>query len=283
MELKADKLKLDYGGDPVIEEFSLDVKAGEIVTLIGSNGSGKSTVLKAMGRTLRPSGGAVYLDGKEILSYDTKALARKMAMLPQSNNTPADITVRDLVSYGRFPHSGIFRASGNKDKEAVDKALYLTQLEELQDRFVSTLSGGERQRAWIALNLAQEPSVLLLDEPTTFLDISHQFELLELVSDMNRNMGIAIVMVLHDLNHAARYSDRIIAIKNKGIFCSGAVKEVMTEKNLKEIFNIKTRIIHEDGIPHFIPIGSCARASKFEPDKESKEASGLEVASENAV
>jgi iron complex transport system ATP-binding protein len=207
-----------------------------------------------------------------------------MAMLPQSHNTPADLTVRDLVAYGRFPHSGIFRASGSKDKEAVDKALYLTQLEELQDRFVSTLSGGERQRAWIALNLAQEPSVLLLDEPTTFLDISHQFELLELVSDMNRNMGIAIVMVLHDLNHAARYSDRIIAIKNKGIYCSGTVKEVMTEKNLREIFNIKTRIIHEDGIPHFIPIGSCARASKFEPlGKESKQKSAcFNVAEENA-
>jgi iron complex transport system ATP-binding protein len=284
MELKADKLILDYGSDPIIENFSLDVKAGEIITLIGSNGSGKSTVLKAMGRTLKPSRGAVYLDGKALLSYDTKALARKMAMLPQSHNTPADLTVRDLVAYGRFPHSGIFRASGSKDKEAVDKALYLTQLEELQDRFVSTLSGGERQRAWIALNLAQEPSVLLLDEPTTFLDISHQFELLELVSDMNRNMGIAIVMVLHDLNHAARYSDRIIAIKNKGIYCSGTVKEVMTEKNLREIFNIKTRIIHEDGIPHFIPIGSCARASKFEPlGKESKQKSAcFNVAEENA-
>ena len=262
MQIKAEKIELDYGGDPVIADFSLSVAEKEIVTLIGANGSGKSTILKAMGRLLKPSRGAVYLDSKELISYDTRQLACKLAILPQTHHTPSELTVRDLVSYGRFPHRKMLEGTRNTDSEAIDQALFLTGIEELQNRRVSTLSGGERQRAWIALNLAQEPKILLLDEPTTFLDVSHQFELLELVREMNHNLGITIVMVLHDLNHAARYSDKIVAVKDKGIHCSGTAEEVITEKNLREIFNINVRIIHEDGIPHVIPTGSCKYHSK---------------------
>jgi iron complex transport system ATP-binding protein len=263
MQVKAEQLELSYGRDPVIRDFSMSVAEKEIVTLIGANGSGKSTILKAMGRLLKPDRGAVYLDGKELKSYDTRQLARKLAILPQTHHSPAGMTVRDLVSYGRFPHRAILRSTGEKDRESIDRALSLTGMEALQHREVSTLSGGERQRAWIALNLAQEPKVLLLDEPTTFLDISHQFELLELVREMNHNLGITIVMVLHDLNHAARYSDKIAAVKNKGIYCCGTAEEVITEDNLKEIFNIKVRIIHEDGTPHVLPIGSCKQHPKL--------------------
>ena len=262
MQLKAEKIELDYGGDPVITGFSLNVAEKKVVTLIGANGSGKSTILKAMGRLLKPSHGAVYLDGKELRSYDTRQLACKLAMLPQMHHTPPELTVRDLVAYGRFPHRKMFQSSRLEDNEAIDRALFLAGMEELQNRRVSTLSGGERQRAWIALNLAQEPKVLLLDEPTTFLDISHQFDLLELVREMNHNLGITIVMVLHDLNHAARYSDKIVAVKNKGIYCCGAPEEVITEENLREIFNINVRIINEDGIPRVIPTGSCKKPAK---------------------
>lgn len=263
MQVKAEQLELSYGRDPVIRNLSMSVAEKEIVTLIGANGSGKSTILKAMGRLLKPDRGAVYLSGKELKYYDTRQLARKLAILPQTHHSPAGMTVRDLVSYGRFPHRAMLRSTGEKDREAVDRALSLTGMEALQHREVSTLSGGERQRAWIALNLAQEPQVLLLDEPTTFLDISHQFELLELVREMNHNLGITIVMVLHDLNHAARYSDKIAAVKNKGIYCCGTAEEVITEKNLREIFNIKVRIISEDGIPYVIPTGSCKQHTKL--------------------
>jgi iron complex transport system ATP-binding protein len=256
VKVAGEKLVLAYGKLRVIDGLSLAVGHGEIVTVIGANGSGKSTLLKALSRNLRPASGTVYLDGKAILSLDTKEVARKMAVLPQIHTVPDDFTVGDLVGYGRFPHLGAAGRLSHDDFAAVDRAIGLTKLEELQDRPVSTLSGGEQQRAWIAMALAQEPKVMLLDEPTTFLDISHQFELLELISQLNREMGITIVMVLHDLNQASRYSHRLIVLKDGRVYREGPPGEIISTEILSEVFNITGRILTdpEYGTPYFLPL-----------------------------
>lgn len=258
MKILADNLFVGYGKTNVIKGAGLEVKKGEIVTIIGANGSGKSTILKTLARSLKPGQGNVYLDGKSIFSLDTKDLAKKMAILPQIHSVPEDFTVRDLVSYGRFPHLGVTGRLHPEDFEAVDEALCMTKMEPLQHRLVATLSGGERQRAWIALALAQKPEVLLLDEPTTFLDISHQFELLELISRLNREMGLTILMVLHDLNQAARYSNRLIVLKDGKVYRSGTPKEIINSDVLSEVFNIQVKILHdpEYECPYFIPLQS---------------------------
>ena len=214
------------------------MKSGEIVTIIGANGSGKSTLLKALSRNMKPVQGTVYLDGKALLKMDTKEAARLLAVLPQIHSVPDDFTVRDLVSYGRFPHLGPAGRLGHDDFEAVEHAITMTKMEELQNRSVSTLSGGEQQRAWIAMALAQEPKILLLDEPTTFLDISHQFELLELISKLNREIGLTIMMVLHDINQAARYSHRIVALKNGKIFIEGTPDTIIEHQVLADVCSI---------------------------------------------
>jgi iron complex transport system ATP-binding protein len=251
-------LTIGYGKHRVIRNIDLDVKLGEIVTIIGANGSGKTTVLKALSRNLKPESGGVYIDGREILDIDTKALARQLAILPQIHSVPDDFTVRDLVSYGRFPHLGFAGRLGKEDLHAVDRAIELTHLEGLQYRNVTTLSGGERQRAWVAMALAQEPEVLLLDEPTTFLDISHQFELLELIKKLNREMSLTIVMVLHDLNQAARYSHRLLVLKDGRIYRQGTPEDIITGELLADVFNIHAKIMRDPEYccPYFIPIRS---------------------------
>ena len=258
MKIEACDLTVGYDAGPVIEHLALSVFPGSVITLIGANGSGKSTLLKTLARILRPSGGAVHLDGKLLTAYGNAALARKLAVLPQLNTAPEDLTVADLVGYGRFPHRRFLRGMSEHDHRVVARVIKLTHLEKLRERPVTSLSGGERQRAWLALTLAQEPEILLLDEPTTFLDVCHQFETIDLITRMNQVLGLTIVMVLHDLNLAARCSHRIVAIKDKRIFREGTPAEIITEEVLREVFNIRAQIISgTDGIPYFIPIGSC--------------------------
>lgn len=254
--LKTNSVTINYGKNHVIDNLSLNIKKGSINTLIGTNGCGKSTLLKALSRNLKPKHGDVYLNSKSIFQLDTKLLAKEMSILPQSPTAPDDFTVFDLVSYGRYPHLDWTSKLHEEDLDIINWAINLTKMEHLKDRQVTTLSGGERQRAWIAMALCQKPKILLLDEPTTYLDISHQFEVLELVKSLNKTMGLTIVMVLHDLNQAARYSDNIIVIKDGNIYTQGSPKEIITSSTLNEVFNLDVRIFMDEynDCPFFIPI-----------------------------
>lgn len=258
MKLEIRHLCAGYSGKRILDDISLTVEKGEILTLIGPNGCGKSTLLKTIGRILRPQSGCVLLDGKSVHSMNTAALAKEMALLPQSHSAPEDLTVEQLVRYGRFPHRKGFGGLSAYDCEVVEKILLMTRLDALRNRFLSTLSGGERQRAWIAMTLAQEPEVLLLDEPTTFLDVCCQFEILELIRMLNRKLNLTIIMVLHDLNLAARCSHRLAAVKDARIFCCGTPAELMRPEVLEKVFEIKAEIIDgPDHIPCFVPVASC--------------------------
>ena len=259
MLLKAEKLQLGYGKQPaVVCDVDLQLNPGELMVLIGPNGSGKSTILRALAAALPPRTGVVYLDGKAVHRYSPKALARQMAFMPQSPLVPDDFTVRDLVGYGRNPHLKWNGQMTLADWAIVDDALKLTRLTDMQDRMIASLSGGERQRAWIALALAQKPKILLLDEPTTFLDICYQMEVLELVKELNQNLGISTVMVLHDLNQAARYGQTICAIHQGRIVATGPPQAVVTPELLASIFKIRVEIITDTfhQCPHLIPIES---------------------------
>ncbi len=253
--LEARELDAGYGDRPVVRGLSLRIEAGSVVALIGANGSGKTTILKALSRVIAPSRGAVYLDGKALGAYRPNELACRMAMLPQTYWQPDGLTVRELVQYGRFPHRRQPGHSRHKDAIIVSRVLEEARLSDLGDRPLARLSGGEQQRAWIAMTLAQEPEVLLLDEPITHLDIRFQFGVLDLVQRMNRGFGITVLMVLHDLNHAARYSDRIVAIKDGRIAKDGTAQEVMTVDTLREVFGIESRILTHDGMLSIIPTG----------------------------
>ena len=258
MEIEVCDLKGGYGADLIIDGVSFRVDPGSVVTLLGPNGSGKSTLLKMLGRILKPRGGAVLLDGKDLFSLDSAELARKMAILPQLHQAPAEITVEELVSLGRYPHRGWNFVASLHDREAVENALAMTRMEDLRDRPVSSLSGGECQRAWIALTLAQEPEVLLLDEPTTFLDICCQFEIIDVVRSLNRERSTTVVMALHDLNLAASCSDRMILLKDRRIRRAGKPIEVMTPEILREVFEIETEVsVMACGVPFCAVLGSA--------------------------
>ncbi len=257
MRLETGHISFSYDGNLVLDDLSLEIGSGEIVSLIGANGCGKSTLLKNMSKALQPDRGSVYVDSRLLNSFSRKELARNMSVLPQSNSSPDDVTVFDLVSYGRFPFQRFLQGMSGRDHEIVEEALHHTGMTEYRDRPVCSLSGGERQRAWLALSLAQEPSIMLLDEPTTYLDVCHQFEVIDLIRDMNRRLDITIVMVLHDINLASRCSDRIVAMKDKKIYRQGKVEEVINEEVLQEVFNIKSHIISYQGRPYFIPMESC--------------------------
>jgi iron complex transport system ATP-binding protein len=241
--IKIESLKIAYNGKTVLKDLNLDFDTIGITSIIGPNGSGKSTILKAIGRLIKPSGGCVLLDGKDIHSLSAKAVARKMAILPQGPKSPDDITVKDLIAYGRFPYRSMIRNSDPEGNDIIEWAINVTGLRELTNRYVNTLSGGERQRAWIAMALAQKTGILLLDEPTTFLDIHHQLEVLELLERLQEEEKITIIMVIHDINHAARVSGRIIAVKDGFIIKDDIPANVITEEVIKEVFGIKARII----------------------------------------
>ena len=259
MRISTEKISFSYGSNIIFKDMSLHISDGEIVTLIGPNGCGKSTLLKNMSRILHPDCGKVFIDKKSIESFKNNELAKFLSVLPQSNSAPSGITVEDLVSYGRFPYQRFLQGMNSRDYEVVENALTLTDLLNLRKRPLASLSGGERQRAWLALNLAQEPQIMFLDEPTTYLDVCHQFEVIDLIKKMNVQLGITIVMVLHDLNLAARCSDRIIAMKDKKIYRHGTVKEMINEKVIREVFHIESHVIEHEGKPYFIPVGSTKK------------------------
>jgi iron complex transport system ATP-binding protein len=241
--LRADVLRVGYGDRIVVPELSLIVERGTIVSLVGPNGSGKSTLLKVLARLLKPGAGAVYLDGAEISRLPTAEVARRLAVLPQGPVAPPGLTVRELVEQGRYPHAGALRMLRRQDHESVARAIELTDMTEFAHRHLDSLSGGERQRAWIALALAQDAPVLLLDEPTTFLDLGHQLEVLELIRKLNREHDMTILLVQHDLNQAARYADRMVAMEKGRIVADGPPKEVLTVELLRRVFGVSSSIL----------------------------------------
>ncbi|MGP3755872.1 ABC transporter ATP-binding protein [Streptomyces sp. IBSNAI001] len=255
--LTAERLTLGYSDRVVVESLDLTVPPGKVTVVVGANACGKSTLLRSMSRLLAPRKGQVLLDGRQVHRMPAKELARTLGLLPQSPVAPEGITVLDLVGRGRHPHQGVFSRWSEKDDAAVASALETTQTAELADRAVDELSGGQRQRVWIAMALAQQTDLLLLDEPTTFLDASHQIEVLDLLTDLNRTRGTTVVMVLHDLNLAARYADHLIALAAGRIHAAGTPAEVLTEETVETVFGLRSRIIEDpvSGKPLMLPIG----------------------------
>ncbi|OON82686.1 ABC transporter ATP-binding protein [Streptomyces tsukubensis] len=255
--LATEGLTLGYGDRVVVEDLDLTLPPGKVTVIVGANACGKSTLLRSMSRLLAPRSGRVVLDGKEVHRLPAKELARTLGLLPQSPVTPEGITVLDLVGRGRHPHQGVFSRWTTKDDAAVAAALEATLTADLSDRAVDELSGGQRQRVWIAMALAQQTDLLLLDEPTTFLDVSHQVEVLDLLTDLNRSRGTTIVMVLHDLNLAARYADQLVAIASGRLHAFGTPAEVMTEDTVRAVYGLDSRVIEDpvSGKPLVLPIG----------------------------
>ncbi|HZG71908.1 MAG TPA: ABC transporter ATP-binding protein [Chondromyces sp.] len=240
--LYTEQLHIGYGERLIVKDLSITIPDKKITTIIGANGCGKSTLLKAMTRIIPPQSGSIILDGESILKEDTKLLARKMAILPQTPESAAGLTVGELVSYGRFPYQKGFGRLTKKDLEVIHWALDVTGTADYQYQPVDALSGGQRQRVWIAMALAQETEMIFLDEPTTYLDMAHQLEVLELLQKLNQEEGRTIVMVLHDLNQAARFADCIIAMKDGQIVKAGTSEEVMTKDVLRKVFHIDAEI-----------------------------------------
>ncbi|NFB54962.1 ABC transporter ATP-binding protein [Clostridium botulinum] len=236
-------LAIAYEDKLIVDGLNMNIPKGKITTIIGPNGCGKSTVLKTIGRILKAKEGLVYLNGDDIRNLSTKEVAQKMAILPQSPQAQGGLTVGELVSYGRFPHKKGFGKLSPEDKKVIEWALDITKLTELEVTMVDNLSGGQRQRVWIAMALAQQTDLILLDEPTTYLDMAYQLEVLELLYNLNRKQSCTIVMVLHDLNLAARFADYMIAIRSGNIIKCGTPKEIMTNKVLKDTFNIDAEIV----------------------------------------
>ncbi len=252
--LEARELKLAYGETVVAQRIMLSFERAEIVSIIGPNGSGKSTVLKALARLLRPAGGVVMLDGKDLNAMPAKEAARIIAVLPQGAQAPGDMTVHDLVACGRSPYRKLFDGLSAQDQEIIQRSIEATGLQPLSFRRLDTLSGGERQRAWLAMALAQQPRILMLDEPTTYLDIYHQLELMKLIVSLHKQLKITVIMVLHDLNHAVRFSHRVIAVKDGAVFAEGPVADIMTRDILRELFGVETIIttVTQEGRTHLV-------------------------------
>lgn len=255
--LHATGLDLGYRDRTVIHDLELQVPPGRITAIVGANACGKSTLLRSMSRLLKPRGGQVLLDGEQVHRIPAKKLARTLGLLPQSPIAPEGITVSDLVGRGRNPHQGMLSRWSRDDDEAVAAALEATGTLELADRAVDELSGGQRQRVWIAMALAQHTDLLLLDEPTTFLDVAHQVEVLDLLVDLNRDRGTTIVMVLHDLNLAARYADHLVALADGRVHCAGAPQEVFTTEMVSAVFGLDSVVIPDptSGRPLMLPLG----------------------------
>jgi iron complex transport system ATP-binding protein len=255
--LAARGVSLAYGERSVVEGLDLEIAPGRVTSVVGANGCGKSTLLRALARLIAPREGAVLLDGRALSSLPSKEVARVVGLLPQSPVAPEGITVGDLVGRGRHPHQRLFAPWSARDDAAVAAALEATGTADLVDRSVDELSGGQRQRVWIAMALAQETDVLLLDEPTTFLDVSHQVEVLDLLTDLNRERGTTVVMVMHDLNLAVRYSDELVAVKEGRVHAIGEPSVVVTEPLMKEVFGLDCRVIVDplSGKPLVLPWG----------------------------
>jgi iron complex transport system ATP-binding protein len=255
--LGTQRLRLGYDGEDVIPDLDLDLAIGRMTAIIGANASGKSTLLRGLARLLRPRSGDVVLDGRPLGTWSTVDVARVMGVLPQSPSAPDGITVGDLVGRGRYPHQGWFRRWSAADDAAVTRALAATGTADLIDRPVAELSGGQRQRVWIAMVLAQETDLVLLDEPTTFLDISHQIEVLDLLVERNREHGTTVVVVLHDLGMACRYADELIALRDGRIVAQGAPAAIVDPDLVARVFDLACEIIPDPvtGTPLVLPRG----------------------------
>jgi iron complex transport system ATP-binding protein len=255
--LIAHSASVAYGDRLVVDDVELAVPPGRISVIVGANASGKSTLLKTLARLLTPKSGNVLLDGTDVHRIPPRRLAQVLGLLPQNPIAPDGIVVSELVGRGRYPHQSLLRRWSAVDDAAVASALTLTGAAELADRTIDELSGGQRQRVWIAMALAQETDVLLLDEPTTFLDVTHQIEVLDLLTDLNRERGTTIVIVLHDLNLAARYADHLFALREGRLVASGHPREVVTEKLVREVFGLESRVIDDptSGAPLVLPKG----------------------------
>lgn len=247
-------LVMAYEAEPVIDGLDLEVPAGSFTVVVGPNGCGKSTLLRALARTLRPRAGEVLLDGRPVTSLRGKEVARRVALLPQSPLAPEAITVGDLVARGRFPHQGLLRQWSEADAAAVETALAATETSELRDRLVSSLSGGQRQRVWLAMAIAQDTDILLLDEPTTYLDIAHQYEMLALCARLHAE-GRTLVAVLHDLNQAARFATHLVVMRDGAVAAQGAPADVITAELVEEVFGLPARVVPDPvtGTPLVVP------------------------------
>jgi iron complex transport system ATP-binding protein len=256
-ELRAAGLRLAYDSRVVVDGLDLEVPPGRISVIIGANACGKSTLLRAMARLLRPRAGAVHLDGKAVHTLPTRRVAQRLGLLPQSPTAPEGLTVADLVAQGRSPHQTWWRQWSANDHEAVTRALRATEMAEHADRPLDELSGGQRQRAWIAMAVAQATPILLLDEPTTFLDLAHQIDVLDLIVDLNRREGRTVVMVLHDLNQACRYADRLIVMKDGSVVATGPPADVVDAALVGDVFGMRCQVTADpvSGTPLVIPIG----------------------------
>ncbi|RYP85374.1 ABC transporter ATP-binding protein [Nocardioides guangzhouensis] len=255
--LVAEEVSLGYGDRAVVDDLTLRVPDRAVTVIVGANACGKSTLLRGMARLLRPGSGAVLLDGTAIHRQPTRQVARTLGLLPQTPVTPEGVTVADLVGRGRHPHQGRFRRWSADDERAVAEALDLTGTTGLAGRAVDELSGGQRQRVWIAMALAQETDLLLLDEPTTYLDLAHQVEMLDLLADLNARRGTTVVMVLHDLNLAARYADHLVAMSGGRIAAEGAPGAVVTEEVVRDVFGLDCRVVTDpvSRTPLVVPVG----------------------------
>jgi len=254
--LETQHLTLGYDGTPIIQDLYLGIPSEKITTLVGPNGCGKSTLLRGLARLLKPHRGAVYLDGTDIAKRSTKAVAKRLGILPQSPIAPEGLTVRDLVAQGRYPHQNWLQQWSKEDETMVNWALDLSGMTELAERPLDNLSGGQRQRAWVAMALAQNTEILLLDEPTTFLDLAHQIEILDLLTELNETQSRTIVMVLHDLNQAARYADHLVVIEQGQIYDQGTPGQVMTQTMVAKVFGVESRIVPDPvvGTPMCVPL-----------------------------
>ena len=260
--LNGNQITISYGDNVIVNNLDITVPDGRITSIIGPNGCGKSTLLKALSRLLTISNGEIVLDGESIHKQATKELAKKIAILPQSPEVADGLTVGELVSYGRFPHQKGFGRLSAEDKKEIDWAMKVTGTADFQYRAINDLSGGQRQRVWIAMALAQRTDIIFLDEPTTYLDISHQLEILELITQLNQEQGCTIVMVLHDINQAVRFSDYLITMKDGDIIANGDTEEVLTKDILEKVFNIDVEISRDPrtGKPMLVTYDLCKRS-----------------------
>ena len=260
--LEGEQVTIGYGENVIVENLDFHIPDGKIKSIIGPNGCGKSTLLKALSRLLPIKSGEIKLDGGNLHAQATKDIAKKIAILPQSPEVADGLTVGELVSYGRFPHQKGFGRLSAEDKKEIDWALSVTGTYEFRLRPINDLSGGQRQRVWIAMALAQRTDIIFLDEPTTFLDISHQLEILELITQLNKEQGCTIVMVLHDINQAVRFSDHLITMKNGDIIANGETEDVLTKEILEKVFNIDVEISTDPrtGKPMLVTYDLCRKS-----------------------
>ena len=256
-KIQVRNLNFYYGKFHALKNINLDIAKNQVTAFIGPSGCGKSTLLRTLSRLMTPTHGHVYLDGEEIQRYASKEVARRIGLLAQNATTPSDISVQELVARGRYPHQPLFTRWRQEDEDAVQRAMQATGIVELANQSVDTLSGGQRQRAWIAMVLAQDTAIMLLDEPTTWLDISHQIDLLELLSELNRERGFTLAAVLHDLNQACRYATHLIALREGKIVAEGAPQEIVTAELIEAVYGLRCMII-DDPVAHtplVVPLG----------------------------